>query len=158
MNVLNLFDKLRRKRHQPKDISQSDDERRIIAEWIETLVEQKKEHEEESERIGKLLRALGSVVAPGGAQHLTPDGEGITKTSEPLISEIPEDDGLTPLERAEQKTILEYLLKNNWNQSRTSKQIGIRPNTMIVKMRKYGIKAPEDLTRPGRKPKLILAS
>jgi len=60
---------------------------------------------------------------------------------------------LTPLEIAERRTILEYLKKNNYNQSRTSKEIGIRPNTMIVKMRKYGIAVPAGLTRPGRKPK-----
>jgi len=72
---------------------------------------------------------------------------------EPLNMRLDEPSGLTPLEQSERRTILEYLQANNFNQAVTSRQIGIRQNTMIVKMRKYGIKAPEGLVRPGRRPK-----
>jgi transcriptional regulator with GAF, ATPase, and Fis domain len=64
-------------------------------------------------------------------------------------------DDLTPLERAERETILEYLKKNNYNQAAASRDVGIRPNTMITKMRRYRIKTPVGITRPGRKPKAV---
>jgi len=60
---------------------------------------------------------------------------------------------LTPLERAEKKTIAQHLEKNRFNQAQTSRELGIRPNTLIVKMRKYCISAPGG-QRPGRKPAL----
>lgn len=47
--------------------------------------------------------------------------------------------GLSPLENAERHTILAFLQKNNFNQRKTSEELDIRPNTLIVKMRKYGI-------------------
>lgn len=53
-----------------------------------------------------------------------------------------EDPTLTPLENAERKTILTHLRKNAFNQRFTSRELGIRPNTLILKMRKYGIKRP----------------
>jgi transcriptional regulator with AAA-type ATPase domain len=61
------------------------------------------------------------------------------------LPELPEPDphdDLTPLERAEKRTILAHLQKNSFNQRFTSKELGIRPNTLILKMRKYGIKRP----------------
>lgn len=65
---------------------------------------------------------------------------------EPVDSD---DSNLTPLERAERKTILAHLKQNSFNQRLTSRELGIRPNTLILKMRKYGIKRPgRDADRP----------
>ena len=58
---------------------------------------------------------------------------------------------LLPLERAERRVIVEFLEKNSYNQRRTSQEIGIRPNTLSAKMRKYNIQPPAR-SRPGRKP------
>ena len=80
---------------------------------------------------------------PGPAQHLAP---GLI----PDEANPPSSPDLTPLERTERATILEYLRKNGFNQSLTSREIGIRPNTLIAKMRKYGLSAPGG-NRPGRK-------
>jgi hypothetical protein len=62
---------------------------------------------------------------------------------------IPDLAHLTPLENAERRTIYEHLVANNFNQRKTSEEIGIRPNTLIAKMRKYEI-APPGGARPGR--------
>jgi DNA-binding NtrC family response regulator len=61
------------------------------------------------------------------------------------------ESSLSPLESAERRVIMEFLQKNNYNQSRTSQELGIRPNTLIAKMRRYNIQPPER-PRPGRKP------
>jgi len=75
-------------------------------------------------------------------------GEKRNKSSSvPVLS----DAGLTPLECAERDVILKHLLKNKWNQAKSSREVGIRQNTMILKMRKYGLKAPEGLVRRGRR-------
>jgi len=67
----------------------------------------------------------------------------------------PEDsiDGLTPLERTQKRVLLEYLRMTNFNQAETAKLLGVRPNTVIVWMRKYGITPPWGEPRRGRKPK-----
>ncbi|MCE9598594.1 MAG: hypothetical protein K8S54_11550 [Spirochaetia bacterium] len=59
-----------------------------------------------------------------------------------------EDTGsLSPLEVAEKATILNYLQKNRFNQARTSRELQIRPNTLIIKMRKFGIARPAPRSR-----------
>jgi len=69
------------------------------------------------------------------------------------IEEMQESDGLTPIERAKKDHLIQVLRRTNFNQAEASRSLGIRPNTLILWMRKYGIQAPAGLTRPGRKPK-----
>jgi hypothetical protein len=57
---------------------------------------------------------------------------------------------LTPLERAQKRVIVEYLQRNRYNQGKTSRELGIRANTIIAKIRKYGIEIPGGQKR-GRK-------
>lgn len=64
---------------------------------------------------------------------------------------ITTESGVSPLESAERRVIVEFLEKNNYNQRRTSQELGIRPNTLIAKMRRYNIEPPVR-PRPGRKP------
>lgn len=73
----------------------------------------------------------------------------IIQNAEPTASQVEEN--LTPLEQAERGTIVQFLERNNFNQRRTSAELGIRPNTLIAKMRRYNIRVPGG-PRPGRKP------
>ena len=85
----------------------------------------------EIERGRSLIR---SIEAGRGARPELPAPAAADEEAEPS--------GLTPLEAAEKGTIVRALEKNAYNQARTSKELGIRPNTLIVKMRKYGIQRP----------------
>lgn len=87
----------------------------------------------------RLVSALLEALATCGTQQVSPE---LPDTGEPF---------LTPLERTEKQTIIQYLEKNGWNQARTSGEIGIRPNTLIVKMRKYSISSPNRKEKRRRK-------
>jgi len=68
------------------------------------------------------------------------------------LTPAPDDNSnFTPLEQAEMQVIKQYLEKNDWNQARASKELCIRPNTMIAKMRKYGIMPPTGKAKRGRR-------
>lgn len=77
-----------------------------------------------------------------------------TKPEIDLEKQISNFDDLdyTPLEIAERNVIKLYLEKCNWNQTLTSRQLGIRPNTLIAKLRKFNIEHPNGKARRGRKP------
>ncbi len=50
-------------------------------------------------------------------------------------------EGLTPLEDSERDVIVKYLKKNNFNKSKTRRDLGITINTLNSKMVRYGIQA-----------------
>lgn len=84
-----------------------------------------------------LLRAealLGAKVNVDGLLESSP-----ALIEHALAAPISEDSDLTPLEQAEKNTILRYLERHSFNQAETSRILGIRPNTLINKMRKYQI-------------------
>lgn len=83
-----------------------------------------------------LLRAETLIGEDLSLKGLLPDDEGLRGR---LSAPIAEDPNLTPLEQAEKYTILRYLEQHSFNQAETSRVLGIRPNTLINKMRKYQI-------------------
>ncbi|MBL8020120.1 MAG: hypothetical protein JNM27_10690 [Leptospirales bacterium] len=80
----------------------------------------------------QLLQNQSATSAPANEEMRAIEGT--------VMSE--ESGGLSPLEIAEKATILNYLQKNRFNQARTSRELQIRPNTLIIKMRKFGITRP----------------
>ncbi|HQJ74063.1 MAG TPA: RNA repair transcriptional activator RtcR family protein [Bacteroidota bacterium] len=51
---------------------------------------------------------------------------------------------LTPKEESERKLILDTLIKNNFNRSKTAKEIGISLNTLKKKIEDYGLEIPKE--------------
>jgi len=100
-----------------------------------------------------LLRGLDGACTSVEILIAQSAGSDIGPENTAILGTLPVEEGLTPLEAGEKAIINSYLIRHKWNQARTAKDIGIRQNTLIVKMRKYGIKAPVGLRRPGRKPK-----
>jgi len=94
---------------------------------------------------------MNTIAEPRVSDETTPVSHGGLAPPPP----VPEDpnDGLTPLERTQKRVLLEYLRRTNFNQAETANLLGVRPNTVIVWMRKYGITPPWGEPRRGRKPK-----
>lgn len=60
----------------------------------------------------------------------------------PLPNKLSAPGVRTSTDAHEKMMIHEALLRNNWNQSKTSKELGLNEGTLRYKMKKYGIKKP----------------
>jgi len=81
--------------------------------------------------------ARGSGV---GVDDLPPSFRGPVESFGNLVLKLP-DEGFS-LEELERELLQAALERNNWNQSRAARYLGLTRNTLIYRMRKFGLKTP----------------
>ncbi|MBI5577319.1 MAG: sigma 54-interacting transcriptional regulator [Deltaproteobacteria bacterium] len=93
--------------------------------------------------VRELRNAVQRAVVMSDGTSLHPDDFSFLLEKE-TASDRPDasDDALTRWERSERGNILAELSRQNWNKTRTAKELGIAKSTMFEKLKKYGIRSP----------------
>lgn len=101
----------------------------------------------------ELLSIAGGIIGYALCASIVATVRFIRSNRDPLVRDWRPPEGnyshLSPLEYAEMMVVAEYYRRNKYNKTRTRKELGITVNTLKAKLRKYGIKAPQEEANEG---------